>query len=206
MSDFDRNAAAARGGYADRAVAYDAGLRAHMIRVYNYMASAVGLTGVVAYLTFQMVGGNAITVTGGKIAGLTPLGQFLFGGPFMWVLMLAPLAMVLVLSFGINAARPPAPRALLFFVYAAILGVSLATIFIVYTRASIARRVLHLGGGLRRAEPVRLHHQARSVGDRLVPDHGPDRPHHRQPGQYLPEVERARLRHLDRSAFWSLPA
>ena len=46
MSDFDRNVAAARGGYADRAVAIDAGLRAHMIRVYNYMASAVALTGV----------------------------------------------------------------------------------------------------------------------------------------------------------------
>jgi FtsH-binding integral membrane protein len=137
MSDFDRNAAAARGGYADRAVAYDAGLRAHMIRVYNYMASAVGLTGVVAYLTFQMVGGDSITVAGGKIAGLTPLGQFLFGGPFMWVLMLAPLAMVLVLSFGIN--RLAAGTALLlFYVYAGILGVSLATIFIVYTANSIA--------------------------------------------------------------------
>ena len=135
MSDFDRNVAA--GGYADRAVAYDAGLRAHMIRVYNYMASAVALTGVVSFLTFQMVGGSAITVSGGKIAGLTPLGQFLFGGPFMWVLMLAPLAMVLVLSFGIN--RLAAGTALLlFYVYAAILGVSLATIFIVYTANSIA--------------------------------------------------------------------
>ncbi len=137
MSDFDRNAAAARGGYADRAVAYDVGLRAHMIRVYNYMASAVALTGIVAYLTFQMVGGNAITVTGGKIAGLTPLGQFLFGGPFMWVLMLAPLAMVLVLSFGIKRLSA-GTAALLFYVYAGILGVSLATIFIVYTANSIA--------------------------------------------------------------------
>ena len=137
MSDFDRNAAAARGGYADRAVAYDAGLRAHMIRVYNYMASAVGLTGVVAYLTFQMVGGNSISVVGGQISGLTPLGQFLFGGPFMWVLMLAPLAMVLVLSFGIQ--RLAAGTALLlFYLYAGILGVSLATIFIVYTANSIA--------------------------------------------------------------------
>ncbi|MFZ5690901.1 MAG: Bax inhibitor-1/YccA family protein [Pseudomonadota bacterium] len=137
MSDFDRNAAAARGGYADRALAYDAGLRAHMIRVYNYMASAVALTGVVAFLTFQMVGGDSITVSGGKIAGLTPLGQFLFGGPFMWVLMLAPLAMVLVLSFGIQ--RLSAGTALLlFYAYAGILGVSLATIFIVYTANSIA--------------------------------------------------------------------
>jgi FtsH-binding integral membrane protein len=137
MSDFDRNAAATRGGYADRTVAYDAGLRAHMIRVYNYMASAVALTGVVAYLTFQMVGGNSISVVGGKISGLTPLGQFLFGGPFMWVLMLAPLAMVLVLSFGIQRLSA-GTAALLFYVYAGILGVSLATIFIVYTANSIA--------------------------------------------------------------------
>ena len=54
MSDFNRNAAAERGGYAGSAVAIDAGLRAHMIRVYNYMASAVALTGVVAYLTYSM--------------------------------------------------------------------------------------------------------------------------------------------------------
>jgi hypothetical protein len=137
MSDFDRNVAAGHGGYADRAVVYDAGLRAHMIRVYNYMASAVALTGVVALLTFQMVGGDAITVSGGQITGLTPLGQFLFGGPFMWVLILAPLGLVLLMSFGIN--RLSAGTALtLFYVYAGILGVSLATIFIVYTANSIA--------------------------------------------------------------------
>ena len=53
MSDFDRNVAASRGGFADRAVAVDAGLRAYMIRVYNYMAAAVALTGVVAWLTFN---------------------------------------------------------------------------------------------------------------------------------------------------------
>ena len=56
-------ALAARGGYADRAIAVDAGLRAHMIRVYNYMASAVALTGVVAWLTYQAAGGDAIAVT-----------------------------------------------------------------------------------------------------------------------------------------------
>ena len=52
MSDFDRNVAA-RGGFADRAAAVDAGLRAYMLRVYNYMAAAVALTGVVAYATFN---------------------------------------------------------------------------------------------------------------------------------------------------------
>ena len=52
MSDFDRNVAA-RGGFADRAAVVDAGLRAYMIRVYNYMAAAVALTGVVAWFTYN---------------------------------------------------------------------------------------------------------------------------------------------------------
>ena len=54
MSDFDRNYATLRGVGTDRAVAYDMGLRAHMIRVYNYMASGVALTGLVAWFTYQM--------------------------------------------------------------------------------------------------------------------------------------------------------
>jgi len=135
MSDFDRNVAAARGGYADRAVAIDAGLRAHIIRVYNYMASAVALTGIVAFLTFQA---SVVTNDVGAITALTPLGQFMFGGMFMWVLMLAPLAMVFFLSFRIQSLDAGTAR-LLFFVYAALLGVSLATIFIAYTAASISR-------------------------------------------------------------------
>ncbi len=135
MSDFDRNVAAARGGYADRAVAYDAGLRAHMIRVYNYMASAVALTGVVAFLTFQMA---VVTNDAGAITGMTPLGQFLFGGMFMWVVILAPLALVFFLSFRIQTLDAGTARAL-FFVYAALLGVSLATIFMAYTATSISR-------------------------------------------------------------------
>lgn len=135
MSDFDRNVAAARGGYADRAVAYDAGLRAHMIRVYNYMASAVALTGVVAFVTFQMA---VVTNDAGAITSLTPLGQFMFGGMFMWVLMLAPLALVFFLSFRIQTLDADTAR-LLFFVYAALLGLSLATIFMAYTATSISR-------------------------------------------------------------------
>ena len=80
MSDFDRNVAA-RGFGAARAAAVDAGLRAHMLRVYNYMASGVALTGVVAWLTY-----NAAVVTDatGKITNLSNLvggggGRFGFG-------------------------------------------------------------------------------------------------------------------------------
>ncbi len=75
MSDFDRNYASLRGVATDRAVAYDMGLRAHMIRVYNYMAGGVALTGVVAWLTYQMA---VVTNASGAITGLTPFGHTLF--------------------------------------------------------------------------------------------------------------------------------
>jgi len=126
MSDFDRNYAAARGFGADRAVAIDAGLRAHMIRVYNYMAGGVALTGVVAWLTYQYTLSNPA------------FAQALFGSPLVYVLMLAPLALVFFLSFRIAHLQASTAR-LLFFVYAALLGLSLSTIFMAYTHASITR-------------------------------------------------------------------
>jgi FtsH-binding integral membrane protein len=135
MSDFDRNPAAARGYPADRAVAIDQGLRAHMIRVYNYMAGGVALTGAIAWITFQYA---VVTNDAGAIVGLTSFGQTLFQGPMMWVLILAPLGLVFFLSFRIDRLEASTARAL-FFLYAGLLGVSLASIFMVYTHASIAR-------------------------------------------------------------------
>ena len=133
MSDFDRNYAAARTAYRIDQVTIDAGLRAHMIRVYNYMTAGVALTGVVAWFTFSA----AVTQVGGGLE-LTQFGQVIFHSPLMWVLVLAPLGLVFALSFGIN--RLSAPTALtLFFVYAGLLGLSLASIFLVYTGASITR-------------------------------------------------------------------
>jgi FtsH-binding integral membrane protein len=134
MSDFNRNPAA-RGFGADRAVAIDAGLRAYMIRVYNYMAGGVALTGVLAWLTFNLA---VVQNAGGTITGLTPLGQALFGSPLMWVVILAPLAMVFFISFRIQHLQATTARAL-FLVYAAMVGVSLAAIFMVYTQTSITR-------------------------------------------------------------------
>jgi len=125
MSDFDRNYAARSTGLG-RAVAIDEGLRAYMLRVYNYMAIGVALTGVAAYATYQMVLSNP------------GLQQTLFGGPLYFVLLFVPLGLVFFLSFRIQHLQP-ATAQMLFFVYAAILGVSLTPIFIVYTGASIAR-------------------------------------------------------------------
>jgi uncharacterized protein len=133
MSDFDRNYAAAKPGYRTDQVAIDAGLRAYMIRVYNYMTAGVALTGVVAWLTFSA----AVTQVGGGLE-LTPFGHLVFQSPLMWVLVLAPLGLVFAISFGIN--RLSASTALLlFFVYAGLLGLSLASIFLVYTGESITR-------------------------------------------------------------------
>jgi len=133
MSDFDRNIATARTGYRTDQVAIDAGLRAYMIRVYNYMTAGVALTGLVAWFTYSA----AVVQTGAGLQ-LTSFGHAIFASPLMWLLVLAPLGLVMVLSFGIN--RFSASTALsLFFVYAGLLGLSLASIFLVYTHASITR-------------------------------------------------------------------
>lgn len=126
MSDFDRNYTAVRGFGADRAVAIDQGLRAHMIRVYNYMAGGVALTGVVAWFTYQYALSNPA------------FAHALFGSPLAFVIMLAPLGLVFFLSFRIGHLQASTAR-LLFFAYAGLLGLSLSTIFMVYTHASIAR-------------------------------------------------------------------
>ncbi len=131
MSDFDRNLATARTGYRTDQVAIDAGLRAHMIRVYNYMMIGLALTGLVAWFTFSA----AVTETGGALE-LTSFGQAVFQSPLMWVLILAPLGLVFAISFGINKLSAGAALAL-FFVYSGLLGMSLASIFLIYTQQSI---------------------------------------------------------------------
>jgi FtsH-binding integral membrane protein len=133
MSDFDRNFATARPGYRMDQVAIDAGLRAYMIRVYNYMMVGLALTGAVAWFTFSA----AVTDVGGSLQ-LTAFGQAIFQGPLMWVLVLAPLGLVFALSFGINRLSAGAALAL-FFIYAGLLGVSLSSIFLVYTHQSITQ-------------------------------------------------------------------
>src|SRR6188768_2214310 len=119
MSDYDRNVAA-RGFGAARAEAIDAGLRAYMIRVYNYMAAGVALTGVVAWLTFNAA---VVTDAAGRITGLTPFGQTIFSGPLTIVLFLGTLGLVFFLSFRINNLQP-STALMLFMVYAGLLGPS----------------------------------------------------------------------------------
>jgi uncharacterized protein len=135
MSDFDRNVAARQGYGAGQAAAIDAGLRAYMIRIYNYMAAGVALTGIVSYLTFNAA---AVTNEAGKITGLTPFGQAIFGGPLMIVLFIGTLGMVFFLSFRINKLQVGTALTL-FMVYAGLLGLMLSSVFMTYTGASITR-------------------------------------------------------------------
>ncbi|HEY1365429.1 MAG TPA: Bax inhibitor-1/YccA family protein [Xanthobacteraceae bacterium] len=134
MSDFDRNYAATRRGFgADRAIAVDQGLRAYMLRVYNYMAMGVALTGVVAWVTFNA----AVTETAGRLA-LTPFGQALYSGPATIVLFLGTLGMVFLISWRVDRLQPSTALAL-FLAYAGLLGLMLSSIFLVYTGVSITR-------------------------------------------------------------------
>lgn len=139
MPDLDRNyAGAGRQVSSDRAPAIDAGLRSYMVRVYNYMASGVALTGVVAWLAYQAAGGEAIQSTGRAITGLTPFGRLLLTGVAPIVLLFGTLGLVFFISFRINRLQPATAFAL-FMAYAGLLGLSLSSIFLVYTGVSIAR-------------------------------------------------------------------
>ncbi|MEZ5690683.1 MAG: Bax inhibitor-1/YccA family protein [Rickettsiales bacterium] len=122
-------------GQQSTAATYDAGLRAYMLKIYNYMASALVLTGLVAMFIAKI---SVVTNDAGQIMGLSEFGATMFGGPLKWVVMLLPLAFVLVLSFGINRLSVFATQSI-FWAYSAAMGVSLSTIFLAYTGESIAR-------------------------------------------------------------------
>ena len=111
------------------AAGLDQGLRSYMLGVYNYMATALAVTGLFA------LGLSMMAVTDGQV---NSLGMLLYGSPLKWVIMLAPLGMVFFLSARLHALQPGTAQAL-FWVYAAMMGMSLSSIFLVYTGESIAR-------------------------------------------------------------------
>src|SRR5262245_26964206 len=122
MSDFDRNVAAADYGRpltrAEAAVV-DAGLRAYMLRIYNYMVLGLAITGFAALGVYMLaVTGDAASAgrvmqRGSEVAAqirpgvfLTPIGVALYVSPLKWVVMLAPLALVLFFSFRAESMSP----------------------------------------------------------------------------------------------------
>lgn len=111
------------GGYSQTtAAAFDEGLRQHMLRVYNYMGLGLVVTGLVAF-----------------IVGTTPaLYVPIFSSPLKWVVMLAPLAFVFFFSFRIQTMSASTAQ-MTFWAFCAVMGLSLASVFLVFTGASIAR-------------------------------------------------------------------
>jgi FtsH-binding integral membrane protein len=141
MANYDNQPARFGASVGGAVSAIDEGLRAHMLRVYNYMTIGLLLTGVLAYATYSLATTSdpalaVATMTNGVM--LTSLGATIYGGMMMWVLILAPLALVFFISFRINSLSVGAAQAI-FWVYAALLGVSLSSIFVVYTAQSITQ-------------------------------------------------------------------
>ncbi len=104
------------------AAAFDEGLRQHMLRIYNYMGLGLVLTGVIAFV----------------VASTPALYVPIFSTPLKWVVMLAPLAFVLLFSFKMQTMSAASAQ-LMFWAFCAIMGLSMASIFLVFTGNSIAR-------------------------------------------------------------------
>jgi len=140
MSDLDRSYSSPFGRVAGRADAatVDAGLRAYMLRIYNYMSIGLAITGLAALGIYMAAVTSDPSGAAAKIgnAFLTPFGYAMFVSPLKWLFILAPLAMVFVISAGINRLAPSTAQ-LLFWVFSALMGVSLSSIFLVYTHTSI---------------------------------------------------------------------
>ena len=112
----------------------DEGLRAYMLKVYNYMTTGLVLTGFIAYF-FGKASVAAFTPNG---VILTSLGQALFNSGLSWIIMLAPLGFVFYLSARINKMSVSSAQ-ITFWLFASIMGLSLASVFVQFTGTSIAR-------------------------------------------------------------------
>ena len=109
-------------GTARSTALFDEGLRAHMLRVYNYMALGLVITGLVAF----------------TVASVPALYVPIFSTPLKWVVMLAPLAFVFLFSFRIQTMSAAGAQ-MMFWAFCAVMGLSMASVFLVFTGASIAR-------------------------------------------------------------------
>lgn len=114
---------------AQSATMIDEGLRAYMLKVYNLMALGLAITGVAAFLSFQFAFADG---------QLTAFGQAIYVSPLKWVVMLAPIALVFFMSFRINSMSVSAAQTT-FWAYAALMGLSLSSIFLIYTGQSIVQ-------------------------------------------------------------------
>jgi hypothetical protein len=146
MSNLDRNTYAPSygAGVAQAGTqVYDQGLRSYMIGIYNHMTLALAISGLVAIAVFWLstTTDAAQAMQGARLKSglfLTPIGYALFVSPLKWAVMLAPLAFILVLSWRFDRMSYTTLLGT-FWAYAAVMGLSLATILLVFTGASIAK-------------------------------------------------------------------
>ena len=113
----------------------DEGLRSYMLKVYNYMTTGLLITGLIAYFFGKA---SIVTNSNGELLGVTSLGDMLFNSPLMWVVALAPLGMMFFFTYRINRMSLSTAQ-ITFWVFATLMGLSMASLFIVYTGASITR-------------------------------------------------------------------
>jgi len=153
MAEFERNPGWPAGSPVSfaEAAAIDAGLRGYMLLIYNYMGLGLAITGTAALVVYSisvtedaesavkiMRGGAELPaqLTGGLY--LTQIGYAVFVSPLKWLVILSPLALVFGLSFGIERLRPAFAQ-VLFWIYAALIGVSLGSVFMLYAQTSVER-------------------------------------------------------------------
>ena len=114
---------------------WDAGLRAYMLKVYNYMATGVLLTGIISLISFKL---SADINASGQIIALTNYGNAIFNSGLKWLVMLAPLAVIFYMSFGINKMSTSKAQTV-FWIFTILMGLSLSWVLIVFTEISVAR-------------------------------------------------------------------
>jgi uncharacterized protein len=139
MADFETNRFVRSS--ADVTGAIDAGLRKYMLRVYNYMFLALVVTGLTAYWVFGMATTSDPTASEVSLRNgvmLTSLGTLLFGSPLKWVVIFAPLGMVLFINMRLNRMSLGGAQAA-FWIFSGLIGLSMASIFMLYTAMSIAQ-------------------------------------------------------------------
>jgi uncharacterized protein len=137
MADLNRYTVA---GARSRVQGIDEGLRSYMLQVYNYMAGGLAITGIVAYGLFTLAVASdpsgGVALHNGIV--LSPFGQFLYFSWFKYVLIFAPLGLVFYLSARLPSMSVQAGQAM-FWLYAALIGAMISSIFLVYAHGSIAR-------------------------------------------------------------------
>src|SRR5882724_9771071 len=143
MSDYERNVTTAPFGQAigrASSVAVDEGLRAYMLRIYNYMVLGLAITGAAALgiymlsVTGEMSAAAKVMKNGAEIPAriggnlfLTPIGYYFFASPLRWVIMLTPLAMVFLLSFGVERMRPAVAQVTFWIFLASVVNLFMAS-------------------------------------------------------------------------------